>query len=389
MRFNGHFGGFALCVVWAGLAGGQTVPTAARIEAIPLELTMPERYQVADVLEPIRRVTVVAPADGIIRGMEVRLGALVRESQEVAQLDRTAATARLKMARAELKEKQALVKSGMQPAEVYQAQLEAAEARVELAQLELDACTLRAPFSGRVTALPVCTGQYVLKGTTIAELADVTSLRALQPVDRRSVTAGAPITVEIEGKEVGGKVSAVLPLPETYATLRELATPFAAALVVVPNTKGDLEPGLRVQTSSIPTAPLASIPKRACKSEEGRGSEATMVQVIRDEHVTYVPVRVLGDTGPERVQVSGALRAADSLIVASSVPLLAGTLVRFGEGAAGGAANGTPGGAEAGITSPSAPRGGPGGSGVAAPLQGGAPKRRTPTRPPSPGAAPF
>ena len=31
-----------------------------------------------------------------------------------------------------------------------------------------------------------------------------------------------------------------------------------------------------------------------------------MVQVIRNEYVTNVPVHVLGDTGPERVQISGA-----------------------------------------------------------------------------------
>ena len=39
-----------------------------------------------------------------------RLGAVVRESEEIAQLDRTEASARLKMATAELHEKQALLK---------------------------------------------------------------------------------------------------------------------------------------------------------------------------------------------------------------------------------------------------------------------------------------
>ena len=51
-----------------------------------------------------------------------------------------------------------------------------------------------------------------------------------------------------------------------------------------------------------------------------------MVQVIRDEYVTNVPVRVLGENGTERVQIAGALRASDSLIASTSVPLLAGTL---------------------------------------------------------------
>jgi len=354
--------GLASWALWAPFACGQTLPTAARLEAVPLELTMPERYRVTEVLEPIRRVTLVAPADGVIRSMETRLGAMVRESDEVAQLDRTEASVRLKMAAAEVKEKQALLKSSKPYLDVYQAQLEAAEARVELAQLELARCTLRAPFAGRVTALPVCTGQYVLKGTTIAELADVTSLKTLQPVDRRAVAAGAPLAIHIEGRKVSAKVLAILPLPETFIRLRELATPFAAGLLVVPNPKGDLEPGLRVLHESIPTTPIATVPKRAVKQEDARAGEAIMVQVIRNEYVVNVPVRVLGDVGPDRVQIAGALRRADSLIVSTSVPLLAGTLVRFGEGATNRAVEGTPpdpslGGVEAGLTNPSGVRG--------------------------------
>ena len=81
-----------LCsIFWSGIASGQTLPTAARIESMPLELTMPERYQVTEVLEPIRRVTLVAPADGFIRSIESAWAPSVRESQEIAQLDRTEA----------------------------------------------------------------------------------------------------------------------------------------------------------------------------------------------------------------------------------------------------------------------------------------------------------
>jgi len=368
------------------------MPTAARLEAVPLELTMPERYQVTEVLEPIRRVTLIAPADGVIRSIESRLGSVVGESQEVAQLDRSVASLRLTLATAELKETQALQKSSKQDLELSKAQLEAAEARVALAQLELDRCTLRAPFAGRVTALPVCAGQYVLKGATIAELSDVTSLKALQPVDRRAVAVGAPLTIEIEGREVSAKVHAILPLPEIFIRLRELATPLAAALLVVPNPKGDLEPGLRVHHAAIPTTPLAAVPKRAVKQEDARSGEAAMVQVIRNEYVVNVPVQVLGDVGPERVQIAGALRISDSLIVSTSVPLLAGTLVRFGEGAANRAVEGMPpnpalGGVEVGITNPpgSRARTGPGPG-----LPQDPPKnRRLPTRTPAARTDPF
>ncbi len=334
MTFAGVSRGLVASIFWTAFASAQTAPTAAKIEAVPLELTMPERYQVNEVLEPIRKVTLVAPRDGLIRTIEARLGSVVRESEELAQLDRTEAAARLKIATAELHEKQALLKSNRNDSGVYQAQVDAAQGRVELAQLDLDRCTLRAPFSGRIVAVPVCTGQYVLKGAVIVELADVSSLRVMQPVDRRSVAANASLSVQVEGRDVPAKVQAVLPLPESLKVLRELSTPLSAAMLVVANSKGELEPGQRVQSGTVPTTPTTTVPKRAVKPEDPRGGDNMIVQVIRDDYVTNVPVRVLGETGAERVQIAGALRTSDSLITSSSVPLLAGTLVRFGDTAA-------------------------------------------------------
>ena len=286
--------GIGICLIWTGLASAQSVPVSAKIEAVPMELTMPERYQTATVLEPIRRVTLVAPMDGLVRSFSAQLGATVRESQEVAQLDRTEAALRLKVALAEVKEKQALVRHQGKD-DVAQGQLEGAQARAELAQLELDRCTLHAPFAGRVMAIPVYSGQYVLKGTTLMEIADVSGLKALHPVDRRSVTTGSALTVQVEDQEVAGKVQAVLPLPDSFLMLRELATPFAAAWVVLPNVKGQLEPGLRLHSSTVPVRPIATVPKRAVKHESVRGAEQSIVQVLRNEYVTNVPVQVLGD----------------------------------------------------------------------------------------------
>jgi RND family efflux transporter MFP subunit len=389
--------GFAVLIVWAAAASGQTMPTAARIESVPLELTMPEHYQVAELLEPIRRVTLIAPADGFVRRIEFRLGSPVRESQEIAQLDRNEAAARVKMASAEVKEKEAQLKASAttpSTSEIIRSQLDAARARVELAEIGLDRCTLRAPFAGQIVALPVCAGQYVVKGTTIAELADITALKTLLPVDRRSVSSGAPVTVQVEGQDVAGKVHAILPLPAPFAALRELATPFAAAWVVVPNTKGELEPGLRVSTTSVPITPIATVPKRAVKPGAARETDGAMVQVIRNEYVTNVPVRVLGDTAPERTQITGLLRRTDALIVSSSVSLLPGTLIRFGDGAApreveGVAPNPSVGGAEAGIIEPAGARGRGTATGRAPRGSGAVPNNKPATPPPAAVPAPF
>lgn len=312
-------------------AQGQP-PTTAKIESIPLELKSPDRYQIHAVLEPIRHVTITAPNDGILRTLEVPVGAAVRERQEIGQLDRAEALARLKIAQANVKEAEAALKfSGAAPAGHAQleAQVEAAQARAELAQLELDRCTLRAPFGGTLLGVAVSPGQFLPKGAKIADLADVSSLRVLVPFDRSTVTAGASVPISVEGQAVHGKVQATLPLPESLAGLRELATAFTAAWVIVPNPKGELEPGQRVLSPSLPTSPLATIPSRALREPEKGETGGPSVQVIRNEYVTDIPVRVLGHPGPERVQVSGLLRPNDALVVSSSVRLVAGTLIRF------------------------------------------------------------
>jgi multidrug efflux pump subunit AcrA (membrane-fusion protein) len=342
----------SLCVICGGRAMGQTAAATARIETTALRLIEPDPYQVSAVLEPARRVKLVAPIDGLIRSVDARLGGTVRESQEVVQFDPTEANARLRVAEAEVKAKPT---SGSTP--VHPAEVEAAQARVEVARAQLALRSVRAPFAGRVLDVPVYPGQYVLKGTPLLELADTSSLRTILPVDRRIVSVGATITVSVEEQEVSGKVQAILPLPEAFGVLRELATPFAAAAVTFPNARGELDAGLRARPAGVPTTAIANIPKRAVRPDEVRGAAASMVQVIRNEYVTNIPVQVLGGLGPDRVQVSGLFRNTDALIIGSSVPLIPGTLVRFNEGPAARGIEATSpnpahGGLDAGITPP-------------------------------------
>jgi multidrug efflux pump subunit AcrA (membrane-fusion protein) len=274
----------------------------------------------------------MASADGMVRGMPLAVGAMARDSQEIVELDRAEAKVRVKIAESSVKEMQAEVnavdsKASPSSLAIAQARLDAARARAELALLELDRCSLKAPFAGRLLATLVSTGQYVSKGTPIAELADISSLHVLVPVDRNAVKSGASIELVVEGKAVSGKVSTVLPLPESFSVLRELATPWAGAWVSFDNVGGGLEPGQRVKSPWAPDAPIATIPARALHQASSTGGAS--VQVLRNDYVSNITVHVLGPTGPERLQVSGAFRPNDLLVVESSKPLAAGTFLRF------------------------------------------------------------
>lgn len=391
-------GGLALAVGMTTGARGQAPPDSAKVESIPLELTAPDRYQIPSALEPIRQVTITAPCDGILRSLDLPVGTSVRDRQEIAQLDRSEALARVKIAEAQVKETKAMLKGAANTA-VVEAQLEAAQARAELATLELDRCTLRAPFAGRLLEVAVSPGQFVPKGATIAALADDSSLRVLVPLERSAASAGATVKLSVEGQDVDGKVQTTLPLPESLASLRELAMPFTAAWVVIPNPKGQLEPGQRVLSPALPTSTLAKIPARAVRPPAKGASGGGYVQVIRNEYVANIPVRVLGNPGPERVQVSGLFRPTDALIVSSSVPLLAGTLIRFsgasekGNGVEPTNPNPAEGGELAGITPPRSASGARSGSEAPATKKGRAPApapvRVPPATPKATAAPPF
>lgn len=379
-------------LVMLGSAQAQNAPTSATIDASAMKLTMPEHFRVVSTLEPIRRVKLIAPVDGVVRSIEAGLGTAVKQNAEIAELDRREASERVRVADAERREAEArldaesergtarlmavrtelfesetrlasmkdpviktrkeivqlaeaqvqLAQTRLQAAtaeraaekEIAEARVEAAKARFELATLELVGLTLRAPFAGTILDAPVSSGQFVLKGTTVAELADLSALKAMVPVDRRAATVGGELKVWVEDQEQTAKVKAIVPLPATdeYKALRELASPLAAAWVQLDNADGKLEPGLRVRGPGLPVEPVAIVAQRALQRADAKSPDAR-VQVIRNEYVVNVPVKVLGEVGPERVQITGALRPSDALITSTSSPLQPGTLIRFGAGA--------------------------------------------------------
>jgi multidrug efflux pump subunit AcrA (membrane-fusion protein) len=314
--------GTIVAAAWAQDPSSGSVGMNSKIETTGITLLPPERYEIPLVLQPKQVVWIKAPMDSVLRGVSVPLGASVREGQEIAQLDRIEASARLKIAQAVVKERQAEARTSTSP-DVAQARLEAAKAQAELAQHDLDRCTIKAPFAGRMLEIKASNGQYLDKGYILGQLADVSTFNAYVPVDRKAVQIGSSLPLDVEGRSVNGQVKSLLPLPESLAVLRELATPWALAVVEVANSStAALEPGQRVRHNQLPAAPIATLPAHAV-----RGSRTA--QVIRNGYVVDVPVSVLGKIGSDRLQVSGPFRTYDLVIVEAHPPVQVGTLVHF------------------------------------------------------------
>ncbi len=147
------------------------------------------------------------------------------------------------------------------------------------------------------------------------------------------------MNVIVEGQPAAGKIQALVPLPESLGALRELASPFTAAWVIVPNTSGTLEPGERALSPDLPVAPLANVPTPALKSDDPKSK--TLDAGARDTSSDPQRIRRGREGARDRPSRSRAragyrcLRPTDALITSTSVPLVAGTLIRF-NGAGGG-----------------------------------------------------
>ena len=174
-------------------------------------------------------------------------------------------------------------------AQQFQA-LQAARARVALAQKSLADTTVRAPFTGLVAERLVSVGDYVTKGMKVAVVVRVNPLRVQLTVPEQfvsAVKAGAPVTFQVDafpGREFTGTVRYVSPALE--ANRRALTVE-----AVVPNQAGDLKPGLFA----------------TARIEQPNKSEAVMVpadalQITAGTSRVYV---VNGDKVEERIVTTG------------------------------------------------------------------------------------
>ena len=174
-------------------------------------------------------------------------------------------------------------------AQQFQA-LQAARARVSLAQKSLADTTVRAPFTGLVAERLVSVGDYVTKGMKVAVVVRVNPLRVQLTVPEQFVSvvkAGAPVTFQVDafqGREFTGTIRYVSPALE--ANRRALTVE-----AVVPNQSNDLKPGLFA----------------TARIEQPEKSEAVMVpadalQVTAGTSRVYV---VNGDKVEERIVTTG------------------------------------------------------------------------------------
>lgn len=303
-----------------------------------LKLTDPRTYRVSMHLDAVRTVELVAPVDGYVRSVAAKSGQKLKAQGELLRLDDTKAALLLKRAKANLhavqiEKKLASARNDADQLALAEARVEAAQAETDVAQFDAEQLVIRGPFNGEIQRMDVVEGQFVRAGERLATLIDPSRLQVEVPVDRAAQTPGSNgeikpgsnLDIKVEETPVKARVESVVALAQKFDPLRELTVSPASALVSIDNSAGKFFAGQTVYSELIPLAPVAVVPSD-CVSNAAEGKRK--VQVLRDNVIRDLAVRILAKVGTESVFVSGRFNDGDEVIVNSSRQLTDGTPLR-------------------------------------------------------------
>ncbi len=335
----------------------QAKSQAAAIQAVPVSVAVVAEQNIAawndfsGHLEAVDRVEIRPRVAGAIKAIHFREGALVKAGDLLvsidpapfeadvahAKADVAAAAARLTLATSEQARAQRLwddhaiaqseLESKTNDLKAAQAGVDAAQAELQTASLNLSYTEVRAPVSGRVGKIEVTAGNLVAAGpssqvlTTLVSISPIyASFDANEAVIDRTLadlkTAGGdgklervPVTLETDSSS--GPIQGHLQLIDnqfdnTSGTLR--------ARAVFDNVDGQLIPGqfVRVHMGAAEAKPALLVSELAV----GTDQDKRFVYVVGHDHkVSYREV-TLGAQAPdgERIVTSG-LKAGEKIVV--------------------------------------------------------------------------
>jgi HlyD family secretion protein len=314
---------------------------------------------------PRRRATVAAKITGRVTAVYTDEGMRVRAGQVLAKLDDSDAQVRLVSAKAdrdasaaaiqdlqvnlanaerELKRTQGLQASGVQTEqaldqaqttvaslkariELTKEQVRAADARIQVAQQDVDNATIRAPFEGLIVSKDAQVGEMVspisagggFTRTGIATLVDMKSLEIEVDVNESyiaRVQPGQKVIATLDAYpnwQIPAKVRTVIPTADRQkATVKVRITFDQLDPRILPDMGvkvaflGDEKPAAKGKAAEA----KALIPKSAVRSDAGK----SVVFLIRDNKVERCAVSVGAEHGDD-IEIIAGLAPGDTLVL--------------------------------------------------------------------------
>lgn len=299
---------------------------------------------------PWSAVTVAAEISGRIVELPAEVGDPVREGDVVARLDdatvraeRDRAEARVRSARAALVQAERDLERGATLAETQDisageldrltlardtgaAELQAAEAQLDLNRQDVERAVVTAPFSGVVSERHVEVGSWVSPGSPLVRLVETRRLKvraSASQKDRARLATGLPVEVRVEalpGAVFEGRIRLLGqeadPATGTYLVEVAVAEPSAGDDRLLPGMQGTVEILLGERTALVvPRAAVVTV------------GDADGVFVAEDGAARLVRPE-LGTASEDQVEVLAGLEENEEIVVAGQHVLQDGDPIR-------------------------------------------------------------
>ncbi|MFT5366275.1 MAG: membrane fusion protein (multidrug efflux system) [Candidatus Latescibacterota bacterium] len=296
-----------------GGGGFQRPPTAVEtVKVVPQQVA--DKFESVGNIEAGESVTMVSEIDGVLVKIPFREGNAIARGDLIAQLDDAQLLAEVRREEAVLAQRKAsydrvkdVVDQGAgapQDLDDAAAVLKVAEADVALAKVRFSKTRITAPFDGMVGVRKVSVGAFVRPGQSIAELAQVSTLRVFFSVPERYLSKlqrGSEVkvsTTAYPGYVLTGHIDVVEPaLDEKTRSVR--------VMVRLDNPGEKFRPGMSADVSAVLSerAEALTVPNEAVFVS---GSDAFVFVVKADSTVTRRAL-VLGTRMADVVEVTSGL----------------------------------------------------------------------------------
>jgi len=294
---------------------------------VPVEIATVERgavssYLVATAtLESEKQADVVAKVSGLVDQLFVEEGHWVRQGDILARLDEKRLKIQVDQALVEMNRLEAYSKRGgdlfkkelisEEEYENLRYQHEAQKAAYELARLDLEYSSIKAPISGVITERLIRIGNQVNVNQKVFAIANFNPLvaRVFVPENemrRLKVNQPVKIIIDADGDELHeGRVTRVSPVVDPASGTVK------ATVEVTGSSNKTLKPGmcarLKIITDTKPDAIV--VPKRALVSDDGKQA----VFVVSNDLAPKRPVEV-GFNDEGRVEILSGLEEGDQVV---------------------------------------------------------------------------
>jgi len=206
-----------------------------------------------------------------------------------------------------------------------QAQLADANARLANAQKQQDKTTIKAPFSGVVSARQVSAGDVVQPGGAVYTIVNPATMRleASVPADQlASVRQGAVVNFSVNGypgRRFTGRVTRINPIADP--TTRQVRL-----IISLPNQGGVLVGGLFADGQVSSETHISSVVPAAAVDERG---VRPFVMRIKGGRVQKAEVELgIRDAASETVEIRSGLMPGDTILLGAARGISAGTPVK-------------------------------------------------------------